>query len=78
MKSFCENKLEKEEVVYELVKIGFEAKILELSGKFSNNKEENEEVINEIKNLVSVVEYQKEQVEFVKRCIQETGEKENG
>ena len=45
MKSFYENKLKKEEVVYELVKIGFEAKIVELSGAFSNSEEENEKVI---------------------------------
>lgn len=77
MKSFYENKLKKEEVVYELVKIGFEAKIVELSGAFSNSEEENEKIINEIKNLVSVVEYQKEQVEFAKTCIQEEGAKEN-
>lgn len=77
MKEFYLEKIKEEQKVYELVKIGFEAKIMELSGKFSNDEEQNEILIAEIEELINVVKLQKQSVDYCKKWLEENGGTEN-
>lgn len=77
MKEFYLEKIKEEQKVYELVKIGFEAKIIELSGKFSNDEEQNEKLIAEIEELINVVKLQKQSVDYCKKWLEENGGTEN-
>ena len=77
MKEFYLEKVKEEEKVYELVKIGFEAKIMELSGKFSNDEEQNEKVIDEIESWLNVVKSQRSSIEYCRKWLKENGGNEN-